>query len=391
MSTTPQTCCPICLDILSIKPIGAVSPCGHVFHRECFDGWTASVSSRPTTGSSKVKVKCPTCNQVSKNFLNIFLDFDKLQMGADVEDSDEDSDKCIQDKSSSENAPLYKEKICRLKTKNQYLKKEVDALKEMVSKAQESATRQQQAEEDAEKAKQGELQTRSELQHAIYLKERLSRELSTLKGKVKDLESDINELRLKEKSFKANIQELEIRNQRRMEEARANRMSEVQIIIQRNSELVTKNKEYLDSIKKLTLEKERLGRCLQKGSYEKNKEPTGTRITKTSDVKSILKETRSQIDQLNKKHQEESQSLKRKSEHNQMMSKMSSRASQFLALATKKQKRTVRPAFSGLQNLNDSRKPDTAKIALPQSHSSSMMKSAETKKKRGNDITRFFN
>ena len=388
MSTTPQTCCPICLDILSSKPIGAVSPCGHVFHRECFDGWTASVSSR-LNSSSKVKVKCPTCNQVSKNFLNIFLDFDKLQMIADDGESDDDSDKSIQGKSGSDNEPLQKEKISRLKTKNLYLKREVDALKEMVSKAQESANRQQKAEEDAENAMQGELKARSELQHAIYDKERLNREVNNLKGKVKELESDINELRGKEKTFKASIQQLEIRNQKAMHDARANRMSEVQIIIQRNSELVSKNKEYLNTIKKLTLEKERLDRCLQKGSFEQKHEANC--IPNSSVVKAILKETRTQIDTLNKKKQDEEQDLKRKSEHSQMMSKMSSRASQLLALATKKQKRTVRPAFSELQHFNDDKKSDVAKIASAKSHSSGMMKSIETKKKTVSDITRFFN
>jgi DNA repair exonuclease SbcCD ATPase subunit len=391
MSTSPQTCCPICLDILSAKPIGAVSPCGHVFHRECFDGWTASVSSRPSS-SSKVKVKCPTCNQLSKHFLNIFLDFDKLHMGADDGDSDHDSDndsKCIQNKSGQENTSQHREKISRLKTNNQYLKNEIDALKEMVVKAQESANRQQQAEENEKKAMQGESEARSEIQHVIYAKERLNREVNSLNAKIKELESDINEIRGKEKLYQARIQELEIRNQKAMQDARANRMSEVQIIIQRNSELVSKNKEYLDSIKTLTAEKERLDRCLQKGGFEQ--ERATKRIQNASDVKAILKETRTQIDKLNKKSQEEVQSLKRKSEHNQMMSKMSSRASQLLALATKKQKRTVRPTFSGLQNLNDGTKPEfVAKSALARPHSSSVMKSTEMMRKGGNDIKRFF-
>ena len=85
MSSDESGCnnrCLVCLESLSLEPVGAVVPCGHCLHVSCWNGWTASrLAGASTAGRS---VKCPMCNSSSTNFVRLFCDF-----GAQTLDDDE--------------------------------------------------------------------------------------------------------------------------------------------------------------------------------------------------------------------------------------------------------------------------------------------------------------
>lgn len=83
--------CPICLDLLSIKPFGCIAPCGHYFHQECYNSW---VSISLNNSSRYNTTKCPSCNTAAGTFIRSFLDLEKLGQGLDdisISDSDADS------------------------------------------------------------------------------------------------------------------------------------------------------------------------------------------------------------------------------------------------------------------------------------------------------------
>ena len=76
--------CIICFEALSSSPVGAVVPCGHCFHQQCFRQWEAS-SAR---GSGSRQATCPMCNTKAKVFANLFLD---LKANEEEDDDDDDS------------------------------------------------------------------------------------------------------------------------------------------------------------------------------------------------------------------------------------------------------------------------------------------------------------
>lgn len=332
MNVTPQACCPICLDVLSVKPIGATSPCGHIFHRECFGNWITSVNNR-SRSSSPVSVKCPTCNQKSKHFLNLFLDFDKLHMKCNDSDSNESTDE------ETENFRPNTEKYVLLRTKYRNCKRENVILKDMVTKSQDCAVKLKEMEEKVSTAVEAEKSARSALQDALYAKEKNDRLVAMMRESIRDLENENKIYKENQKHLEQNIHEIENKKLKEIQDARANRLSEVKLILQRNSELAAKTRTL--ETRTAVLEQQLK---LQQGKV--SNVPTTYKAPNIAESKAILKETVSKIDRINVQVQEDRNILKRKIEHKQMMSKLSSRASNILATATKKQKRTVRPTFS---------------------------------------------
>ena len=81
--------CIICLKELHSN-IGCITPCGHCFHRGCFEALRNNMniqnSTPPNTHNdsetnnyiehNNMILRCPMCNQMSKSFVDIFLTFD---------------------------------------------------------------------------------------------------------------------------------------------------------------------------------------------------------------------------------------------------------------------------------------------------------------------------
>ena len=85
-----QQTCAICLENLlpratppattASKKVGAVVPCGHVFHDKCYQRWYAAQRRRNLVGgqqqqqgSDSFRCKCPMCNVLCDNFVQIYL------------------------------------------------------------------------------------------------------------------------------------------------------------------------------------------------------------------------------------------------------------------------------------------------------------------------------
>lgn len=60
--------CPICLETLRSNRVQL--SCGHIFHRECLDKWTA------VSVSSSTDARCPMCRKVYKTAKNEDIGFD---------------------------------------------------------------------------------------------------------------------------------------------------------------------------------------------------------------------------------------------------------------------------------------------------------------------------
>ena len=73
--------CTICLQSLSDAAFGAVYPCGHVFHEECWQRWEASQLGRQ-------RIKCATCNRRDVGFCRLFLDISGLEENGNDDDDD---------------------------------------------------------------------------------------------------------------------------------------------------------------------------------------------------------------------------------------------------------------------------------------------------------------
>ncbi len=70
--------CIICLDELHCN-IGAITPCGHAFHRDCFNAMKRSKESSNDSSSDDSSGKlprCPVCKHKSKKFIDIYLTFE---------------------------------------------------------------------------------------------------------------------------------------------------------------------------------------------------------------------------------------------------------------------------------------------------------------------------
>uniref|UniRef100_A0A7S2EQ88 RING-type domain-containing protein n=1 Tax=Trieres chinensis TaxID=1514140 RepID=A0A7S2EQ88_TRICV len=66
--------CSICLEDLH-SDIGVATPCGHCFHRSCFDSFKTDCASRSDGDRDKVMPRCPVCKRKMKKFYNVFLTF----------------------------------------------------------------------------------------------------------------------------------------------------------------------------------------------------------------------------------------------------------------------------------------------------------------------------
>eukprot|EP00546_Thalassionema_frauenfeldii_P009807 CAMPEP_0178918076 /NCGR_PEP_ID=MMETSP0786-20121207/13621_1 /TAXON_ID=186022 /ORGANISM="Thalassionema frauenfeldii, Strain CCMP 1798" /LENGTH=426 /DNA_ID=CAMNT_0020591737 /DNA_START=44 /DNA_END=1324 /DNA_ORIENTATION=- len=74
-----ENSCVICYETFNQEAFGSTVPCGHLFHRKCFDSWIASRSNRRD-------LKCPMCNSICNDttpFVRIFLNLDSLQQADD--------------------------------------------------------------------------------------------------------------------------------------------------------------------------------------------------------------------------------------------------------------------------------------------------------------------
>jgi len=71
--------CVICLDAFASSnlSIGAATPCGHCFHRSCFQKWATTSTHRSllNTDGIEIRPKCPTCNARVDQFVDIYLNF----------------------------------------------------------------------------------------------------------------------------------------------------------------------------------------------------------------------------------------------------------------------------------------------------------------------------
>ena len=61
--------CPICMEPIS-KPWGVVTPCGHPFHRSCWD----EVAARLLESDDDAQLSCAVCRKASTGFQPVFLD-----------------------------------------------------------------------------------------------------------------------------------------------------------------------------------------------------------------------------------------------------------------------------------------------------------------------------
>ncbi len=102
--------CAICLESLCTGPIGFTHPCGHVFHRECYNSWTLSRAShisstlnnrnRPdyynaNADADRIQIKCPMCSRpvcATDGFTHVFLDLSNGDDDVSVSDDDDDDD-----------------------------------------------------------------------------------------------------------------------------------------------------------------------------------------------------------------------------------------------------------------------------------------------------------
>ena len=88
--------CSICLDQLCSSEIGAINPCGHLFHRACFVSWENTQANKQLgrdeyNSRRNVLVKCPNCNTPSEGLV-ILRGLDLETLIEDGGDSDSDSD-----------------------------------------------------------------------------------------------------------------------------------------------------------------------------------------------------------------------------------------------------------------------------------------------------------
>jgi len=80
MTTTD---CPICLCPITSEPWGVVSPCGHPYHRECWDQVAANHAASGTGGGRgrNKHAPCSICKGGAKLFVPVFLDLDNDAVG----------------------------------------------------------------------------------------------------------------------------------------------------------------------------------------------------------------------------------------------------------------------------------------------------------------------
>jgi len=129
--------CPICLqDLLYTETtIGAVAPCGHVFHSVCFEQYKGMIIRNHK--SKQNKFVCPTCRGRCNEFIDkLFLNLPKPIESdeADSENDDENKPKNTDDtqgKDRKDHLFQGRKNPIRLKRKINELKREISSLKDV--------------------------------------------------------------------------------------------------------------------------------------------------------------------------------------------------------------------------------------------------------------------
>jgi len=100
---TTTSDCPICLCPIPSEPWGVCTPCGHPYHRECWDQVVANHSGR----RNKIKgAPCAVCKGCSQGFVPVFLTLDLRTVSEEgVSDSSQSavgkSDQDLEDKENT--------------------------------------------------------------------------------------------------------------------------------------------------------------------------------------------------------------------------------------------------------------------------------------------------
>ncbi len=114
--------CAICLESLCTGPIGFTHPCGHVFHRECYNGWALSRASHVSSNTSastrtrnqddEIQIKCPMCSRpvcATHGFTHVFLDLKNDDDDISISDDDDDDDDDDNNDDSNSNSNMDNE------------------------------------------------------------------------------------------------------------------------------------------------------------------------------------------------------------------------------------------------------------------------------------------
>jgi hypothetical protein len=120
--------CAICLEdlLFTCYEIGT-APCGHVFHKPCFDSYTKT--------KKKEKIECPTCKRKCNEFVRLYLTLLKPEEEEEEEEDDEsinnaeDDRKCGKDEAAKDHSQTRcKQNPRRLRQKIQQLQKDLSSL-----------------------------------------------------------------------------------------------------------------------------------------------------------------------------------------------------------------------------------------------------------------------
>lgn len=246
--------CPICLDSLcssSASPIGVATPCGHCFHRSCFQTWavTSTHQSLRVTDGTEMRPKCPTCNTLVTKFVDIYLNFDTISLTSSVDEDSPpvdvinvdngvvsvvDRNSRNQQNNSKQLVKKYLQEMTSLRTQVHSIKNELENTEIQV----------------ATQEKKEKLIT-SELEAMISDNCRYKRSMLELQSKV--TEADIK----REKTTQQLVQ-LKKGYDHELQRAKANSMVEVQEIMERNANNSRKNDSLVKHVRVQEMEIEKL-------------------------------------------------------------------------------------------------------------------------------------
>mmetsp|Transcript_20117 Transcript_20117/g.36352 ORF Transcript_20117/g.36352 Transcript_20117/m.36352 type:complete len:688 (-) Transcript_20117:1681-3744(-) len=112
------TDCPICLCPIPSEPWGVCTPCGHPYHRECWNQVVASHAASGTGGNGRrgkrKNASCAICNGATRGFVPVFLDLgnhDDDSGGGEVAMAKSGGDNGVIDLDGDENNELVEELV----------------------------------------------------------------------------------------------------------------------------------------------------------------------------------------------------------------------------------------------------------------------------------------
>lgn len=105
MSSSCTDQCPICYEDLR-KELCVTDPCGHVFHRKCFNEWANQ--------SVLARTKCPTCNKNTDGAIDIFLEVSGFNIEV-LDENGEDNVLHAKMKEMSSQLRAYAKEVAQLK------------------------------------------------------------------------------------------------------------------------------------------------------------------------------------------------------------------------------------------------------------------------------------